>query len=89
MELDFSEQIRAKWEKAKCAKVGVCKAGVHSPMEEKMEPKNHNEMVENEAAKKPHNAKEEAMEPKKHNEMIENEAAQKKMDKMGKMDKMC
>jgi hypothetical protein len=89
MELDFSEQIRAKYEKAKCAKIGVCKGGVHSPIEEKAEPTKHNEMVENEAAKMPHNAKEEALEPKKHNEMVENEAAKKKMDKMGGMDKMC
>lgn len=48
MELDFSEQIKAKWD------MGMKKASdaqmPHNKKEEMMEPKNHNEEMENEAA---------------------------------------
>lgn len=62
MELDFSEQIKAKWSDGSLCKAGVCKDGVHTPT--------------NKAAKAPHNAQEEAKEPKNHNEKMENEAAE-------------
>ena len=62
MELDFSEQIKAKWSGLSKSKAGVCKDGVHTPT--------------NQAAKAPHNAQEEAKEPKVHNEKMENEATE-------------
>ena len=62
MELDFSEQIKAKWSGLSKNKAGMCKDGVHTPT--------------NQAAKAPHNPQEEAKEPKNHDEKAENEASE-------------